>query len=396
MTKVLKVLSICLCVAVCFVTVPLSMVQAQVTLTVADGSGAVGSSDNPINVILNNPSEKVKAIELDICDVDDYLTIADCETTERSSGFTCVATEQEDGCVGVTLFVFGDDLIEEGTGPIFTLLYNVASSAPQGECREVATENEQIANENNLPLDSSSESGEFCFTEATTTTTTGPPVTTTTTINGNECQNPEVRVECTDDNFCPEDDCTTCTAVTECDGGVIGGTYEWELNDEVIDATGDTVDVCPGDLDEGLNTLTAFDTTNDVDGSESLLLGGSDCTSDCEIDVVQETVLRSRWIPSVALITVNGSDTFWQVGDYTLEYTPTESRNLFVLPGTFPLLDEDSQTIRQFIILLPSWFSGCCFDGSVETMIVTVCNDLTGCCDIDEVGITMMPLFLKQ
>ena len=72
MIKVWKVLSICLCVAVCFVTVPLSMVQAQVTLTVDDGSGAVGSSDNPIDVILNNPSEKVKAVQLDVCDVDDY------------------------------------------------------------------------------------------------------------------------------------------------------------------------------------------------------------------------------------------------------------------------------------------------------------------------------------
>jgi hypothetical protein len=112
--------------------------------------------------------------------------------------------------------------------------------------------------------------------------------------------------------------------------------------------------------------------------------------------VVQETVLRSRWLPSVAVIIVNGSVTLWKVGDFTLEYTPTVSRSLFVLPGTFPLLDEDSQTIRQFIILLPAWFTGCCIDGSVETMIVTVCNDVTGCCDIDEVGITMMPLFLKQ
>ena len=191
MTKVLKVLSICLCVAVCFVTAPLSMVQAQVTLTVDDGSGAVGSSDNPVDVILNNPSEKVKAVELDVCDVDDYLSIADCETTERSSSFSCTATEQEDGCVRVTLFVFGDDLIEEGNGPIFTLLYDVSPSAPVGECREVSTENENIANENNITFRFSSASGEFCFTEATTTTipptTTTAPPTTTTTINGDGC-----------------------------------------------------------------------------------------------------------------------------------------------------------------------------------------------------------------
>jgi hypothetical protein len=395
MIKVLKVLSVCLCAAVCFVTAPLSMVQAQVTLTVGDGSGAVGSSGNSIDVSLNNPSENVRAVQLEICDVDDYLSSADCSTTARSSNFSCLANELESGCVRVVLISLEDGVIEEGNGPIFSLLYNVSSSAPQGECREVATENEQIGNDTGISLGVSSAPGEFCFTEATTTTTTGPP-TTTTTINGNGCQNSEVRVECTDDDFCPGDECTTCTAVTECDGEVIDGTYAWELNDEVTGDTGDTIKVCPEDLDEGLNTLQALDTTNGAEGSKSLLLGGSDCTSECEIDVVQETVLRSRWLPSVAVITVNGSDTLWKVGDFTLEYTPTVSRSLFVLPGTFPLLDEDSQTIRQFIILLPAWFTGCCIDGSVETMIVTVCNDVTGCCDIDEVGITMMPLFLKQ
>ena len=39
MTKLMKVLFICL-----FVAVPLTTVQAQVTLTVGNGSGAVGSS----------------------------------------------------------------------------------------------------------------------------------------------------------------------------------------------------------------------------------------------------------------------------------------------------------------------------------------------------------------
>ncbi len=394
MTKLLKVLSVCLCLSVCFVTLPYSMAQAQVTLTVGDGSGAVGSDERSVELTLNNPSEKVRAVQLDICDVDDYISSSDCNTTTRSSNFTCSANELETGCVRVVLVSLEGAVIEEGNGPICTILYNVSSSAPPEECRALNPENEQVGNDTGISLGVSTASGEFCFTEATTTTTTGPP-TTTTTINGGGCT-PEVNVECTDDNFCPEDDCTTCTAETVCDGEVIDGTYEWELNDEVNETTGDTIEVCPGDLDVGLNTLTAVDTTNDIDGSKSLLLGGSDCTSDCEIDVVQETVLRSRWLPSVALITVNGSDTLWQVGDFTLEYTPTASRDLFVLPGTFPILDEDSQTIRQFIILLPAWFTGCCFDGSVETMIVTVCNDVTGCCGIDEVGITMLPLFLKQ
>ena len=287
MTKLRKVLLICL-----FVTAPLTTVQAQVTLTVGTGSGAVGSSGNSIDVTLNNPSEKVKAIQLDVCDVDDYLTLSSCETTVRSAGFSCVATEQTDGCVGVSLFVVGDDLIEEGNGPVFTLLYDVSPSAPVGECREVSTENENIANDFNLPLDSSSQSGEFCFTEATTTTI---PPTTTTTIDGNGCT-PEVTLECTDNDLCPDDDCTTCTAETTCDGEVIGGTYEWELNGEIAGDAGDTIEVCPDDLEIGLNTLTAIDTTNGADGSDQLILGGQGCTSDCVVDVIRNSFFKSHWI----------------------------------------------------------------------------------------------------
>ena len=121
---------------------------------------------------------------------------------------------------------------------------------------------------------------------------------------------------------------------------------------------------------------------------------------DCSIDVVQDTVPRSRWLPSVALITIKGTDTGWVSGlvreNFEITYSAAQSRDLFWLPGTFPFLIEGSQTIYQLIILLPSWFTGCCFDGAVEMMTVEVCNTQTDCCDSDEVAITMLPLGLDQ
>ena len=290
MTKLMKGLFICL-----FVAATLTTVQAQVTLTVGNGSGAVGSSENSIDVILNNPSEKVSAVTVDICDVDDYLSCATCESTERSAGIPCLANELENGCVRAVLVDFqGGSLIAEGNGPVLTLLCDVSSSAPVEECRDLNPDPESvnIANENNLPLDSSVASGEFCFTEATTTTV---PPTTTTTINGGECT-PEVTVECTDNDLCPDDACTTCTAETTCDGEVIDGTYEWELNGEERADIGDSIEVCPEDLDIGLNTLTAIDTTNGADGSDQLILGGQGCTSDCVIDVIRDSFPKSHWI----------------------------------------------------------------------------------------------------
>jgi hypothetical protein len=303
----MKVLCICL-----FVAVPLTTVQAQVTLTVENGSGAVGSSENSIDVTLNNPSEKVKTVTVDICDVDDYLSCTACEPTERSSGFPCLANELENGCVRAVLVDFqGSSLIEEGNGPVLTLLCDVSSSAPPEECRDLDPDPDSvnIANENNLPLDSSVASGEFCFTE--TTTTTVPPVTTTTTtINGGGCT-PEVTVECTVNDFCPDDDCTTCTAETRCDGEVIDATYEWSLNGEERADIGDSIEVCPEDLEIGLNTLTAIDTTNGVDGSDQLILGGQECTSDCAIDVIRDSFPKSHWLafyPVVIRIETAGID----------------------------------------------------------------------------------------
>jgi apolipoprotein D and lipocalin family protein len=120
----------------------------------------------------------------------------------------------------------------------------------------------------------------------------------------------------------------------------------------------------------------------------------------CTIDVIQETVLRSRWLPSVALITIKGTDTDWVSGlvsdNFTITYAAEQSRELFWLPGTFPFLNEGTQTINQLIILLPSWFTACCFDGSVEIMTIEVCNTQTECCASDELAIAMLPFGLSE
>ena len=135
----------------------------EVTLTIGNGSGFIGSTGNVIDVSLNNPSERVKAINLNICDEEDYLTCTGCETTIRSLDFSCVATEHGDGCVEIALFNLKDALIEEGEGPIVTLNCDVSSSAPPGECRDLNPENAEVANELNIPIDVILEPGEFCF-----------------------------------------------------------------------------------------------------------------------------------------------------------------------------------------------------------------------------------------
>jgi hypothetical protein len=65
----------------------------------------------------------------------------------------------------------------EGNGPILTLLCDVSSSAPGGECRDLNPANEEVANENNISLDVSSASGEFCFLGNADTDADGIPNT---------------------------------------------------------------------------------------------------------------------------------------------------------------------------------------------------------------------------
>ena len=134
-----------------------------VTITVGEGSGLPGSTGNAVDVSLDSLFVKVVAVTMDVCDVDDYLTCTGCDLTERSSGFDCIVNELEDGCCRVVLFPTGG-LIEGGTGPIFTIAYDVSEGAPEGECRGLNPGNVDVAeSEFNSALYVNSVSGQFCF-----------------------------------------------------------------------------------------------------------------------------------------------------------------------------------------------------------------------------------------
>jgi len=120
--------------------------------------------DSPVEINLENPVHKVKSISMDVCDEDDYLALMRCEITERTEGFLCRAFESGDGCCSVMLFSMGGaTVIEEGSGPIFTLQYVVSEEAPGDECRGLTTGNVEATDDNYFPLDVISSQGEFCF-----------------------------------------------------------------------------------------------------------------------------------------------------------------------------------------------------------------------------------------
>jgi len=176
---------VCVC---CLVFCFLLSYAADVTLTVGNGSGLPGSNENPVVVSLDNPNDRIKGIEVAICDTDDYLSCTECVTTERASDLACLVNEVSEPdestyrcCKVILSSLTGGGLIETGAGPVFTLIHDVSEEAPEGECRNLNTEELNIADENLDPLEVTSEPGEFCFSTSSTTTTT--ITTTTTTAN---------------------------------------------------------------------------------------------------------------------------------------------------------------------------------------------------------------------
>jgi hypothetical protein len=149
--------------------------SAEVKITVGNGAGLPGSTDNPVAVNLDNLDNKIRGVQLDVCDDNNYLSGTGCETTSRSSNFTCTVNEGENGCLRVILISFASDRIEEGTGPILTIKYDAAQNASEGLCVKLNPKDADISDSSNVPLpdnETSLEPGEFCFVESSTTTTT--------------------------------------------------------------------------------------------------------------------------------------------------------------------------------------------------------------------------------
>jgi len=304
------ILTIHLIVNLCFLNFSLSMSQAEVTLSAEIGTGVPGSYGNSVSITLENLDDKVRAIEMLIEDVDDYLVFTGCETTERSAGFECLGNEITKApelfepdlrgfCKIILLDMEGETLIEQGTGPICKITFQVKTSAPLGECRDLNLIEElegrvytKASNEVGNELALVARSGKFCFNGSETTTTTAINGTsTTTTITSN----------------------STTTVI--------------------------------------IDTSTTTTTTTDI-----------------SIEVIPIEVRRSRWIPLFWLMHIKGENTNF---DQTTRVTYDEAESaLSVIP--LPRLVLPPKDIWQIIIIMPSILTGIGFEGESETVTVTV------------------------
>ena len=179
---------------VCFISCFTSMLHAQdVILAIGNSAGYPGLPGDPIEVAMNNPSKGVRSVQMDIVDDGDYLTCIACTPDQsRTADFTCVTNELEGGGCRVVLIAISTSIIVPGEGPILTLSYSGAESAPAGDCINLIPESVIVTDSNNRTLEVVSHGGEFCFTV---------------------CQDSG---ECNDGNVCTTDNCDTSQCVHEC------------------------------------------------------------------------------------------------------------------------------------------------------------------------------------
>ena len=188
-----------------------------------------------------------------------------------------------------------------------------------------------------------------------------------------------VTIDCEETDLCPDDDCATCTATTECDGEPADGVYSWSLNGEA--STGNAIDICPEDLNDGDNTLTVVDTANDdAEDTEMITFNGPACQgpTECAIDVLSESIPKSHWyaLPGVFRIETIGIDPLTALTPVSIVCDADGDSPLFksvLKTGKFiqPNFGTNTTVIWQSALIWPAWWTQS-FGLESETCTVTV------------------------
>lgn len=352
---------------VCAVTSCIALVlpaaNAQVTLTVGRGSALPGATESPVAVNLDNPGNNIASgMTMDVCDVNDLLECTGCETTDRTSDFSCMVSEQTNGCCRVVLFSLSSADIETGTGPIVTLLNDVSSGASGQPCKELRIlDGVQIADASSgRQLDVDLQSGGFCFPCASDgDCDDGLYCTGTESCSGNGCV--------LDTNPCAEG--TAC----------VEGTDDYEcLTPSTTTTAGPTSTTTTGGPS---STTTTADSTTTTSGPSSTT---TTVSIDASIEVISGNVWKSRWVALPKLLVIEGNETSFQPFKTTIAYDPRDA-----VLKLFPIVLGDNY-IWNIVLIMPSWFAG---TGDQEvTVTVTTDDEVVS----DDFLIQELPFILDQ
>ena len=316
-----------------------STVYAQVTLTVGRGSALPGATESPVAVSLDNPGNNIASgMEMTICDANNFLECTGCETTERTTEFSCLFNELGDqpdplkaGCCKVVLFSISSADIETGTGPIFTLLNTVNSSASGQTCKELRIlDDVKIADASGPQIIPELQPGGFCF-------------------------------PCSSDADC--DDGLYCTGEESCTGDAcVLGTNPCTEGTACVEGAGGYECVTPSTTTTAGPSSTTTTTTDSTTTTTGPSTTTTTVSGDASIEVISDNIWKSRWVALPKLLVIEGSGTSFQPFRTTVAYDPRDA--VFKL---FPIVLGDNY-IWNLILVMPGWFAG----PGDQTVTVTV------------------------
>lgn len=158
----------------------------NIIVDIGNGSGKAGAQSSSINLVLDNPSDIVKGVQVIICDEGNYLAATSCMATGRASDFLCTLNEcrtdaksvecrRYPGCANVVLYGPGE-IIDTGSGPVAVINFDVSENAPSG-CVTLNPQKAIVSDQDRKPLSAGAERGQFCISGGSsddTTTSTRP------------------------------------------------------------------------------------------------------------------------------------------------------------------------------------------------------------------------------
>ncbi len=181
--KHIKALVLTLLATFCFS----SGTQAEdIIVSIGSGTGEAGAKNKPVTLVLDNPAETVKGIQLYVCDEGNYLAAKSCMATGRAAKFLCTLNEcrtdaksaecrHYPGCANIVLYAPGE-VIAGGRGPVAVLNFDVSENAPAG-CVTLDPKKVIVSDQDRKSLSAMAERGRFCISGGSgddTTTTAGP------------------------------------------------------------------------------------------------------------------------------------------------------------------------------------------------------------------------------
>ena len=118
---------------------------------VNSGSGAPGSRDNIISIVLNN-SAPVRGIQLQIADTLNYLVADSAWTAERTSAFEIFHYNPVDQNGYLSIMLFSQSTIPVASGEIVKIRYSVSAQAPPQTVVPLLCKKVVLTDENNVKL----------------------------------------------------------------------------------------------------------------------------------------------------------------------------------------------------------------------------------------------------